>query len=32
MRTPRGRIATSLAYQHFDLPMPKHLSGEVWSE
>ena len=30
MRTPRGRIATSLAYQHFDLPMPKHLSGEVW--
>jgi Holliday junction DNA helicase RuvB len=32
MRTPRGRIATSLAYQHFDLPMPKHLSGEVWPE
>jgi Holliday junction DNA helicase RuvB len=32
MRTPRGRIATSLAYQHFDLPMPKHLSGEVWQD
>ncbi|MEI6227905.1 MAG: Holliday junction DNA helicase RuvB C-terminal domain-containing protein, partial [Methylophilaceae bacterium] len=32
MRTPRGRIATSLAYQHFDLPMPKHLNGEVWPE
>jgi Holliday junction DNA helicase RuvB len=32
MRTPRGRIATQQAYQHFDLPMPKHLSGEAWQE
>jgi Holliday junction DNA helicase RuvB len=32
MRTPRGRIATQQAYQHFELPMPKHLSGETWQE
>jgi holliday junction DNA helicase RuvB len=31
MRTPRGRVATSLAYQHFGLPVPKTLAnGEVW--
>ncbi|MSP53555.1 MAG: Holliday junction branch migration DNA helicase RuvB, partial [Gammaproteobacteria bacterium] len=23
MRTPRGRIATKLAYQHFGLPIPE---------
>lgn len=28
MRTPRGRVATSLAYQHFGLAMPSHLSQE----
>ncbi len=28
MRTPRGRVATSLAYQHFGLAMPAHLSQE----
>ncbi len=33
MRTPRGRVATSLAYQHFGLPVPKTLSnGEVWQQ
>jgi Holliday junction DNA helicase RuvB len=31
MRTPRGRVATSLAYQHFGLQVPKALAtGEVW--
>lgn len=31
MRTPRGRVATSLAYQHFGLPAPKPAAtGEVW--
>lgn len=30
MRTPRGRVATSLSYQHFEMTMPKHLSGEDW--
>jgi len=31
MRTPRGRVATSLAYQHFGLKVPKSLeSGEIW--
>jgi Holliday junction DNA helicase RuvB len=30
MRTPRGRIATQQAYQHFELPMPKHLNSETW--
>lgn len=33
MRTPRGRVATNLAYQHFGLPMPKsHEKGELWQE
>lgn len=33
MRTSRGRVATSQAYQHFGLPMPKSLaSGELWQE
>jgi Holliday junction DNA helicase RuvB len=33
MRTPRGRVATSLAYQHFGLPVPKILAtGEVWQQ
>ncbi|HZV98798.1 MAG TPA: Holliday junction branch migration DNA helicase RuvB [Methylophilaceae bacterium] len=33
MRTPRGRIATQLAYQHFGLTSPKHLAGgELWQE
>ena len=33
MRTPRGRVATQMAYQHFGLPVPKTMtSGELWSE
>jgi len=33
MRTPRGRVATQLAYQHFGLPVPKSMvTGELWSE
>jgi holliday junction DNA helicase RuvB len=33
MRTPRGRIATSLAYQHFGLAVPANLSnGELWQQ
>jgi holliday junction DNA helicase RuvB len=33
MRTPRGRVATSLAYQHFGLPVPKSLAtGEIWQQ
>jgi len=33
MRTPRGRIATGLAYQHFGLPVPKTLAtGEAWQQ
>ena len=33
MRTPRGRVATSLAYQHFGLPVPKTFTtGEVWQQ
>jgi holliday junction DNA helicase RuvB len=33
MRTPRGRVATSLAYQHFGLKVPKALeTGELWQE
>jgi Holliday junction DNA helicase RuvB len=33
MRTPRGRVATQLAYQHFGLPLPKNLAtGELWQE
>ena len=33
MRTPRGRVATSLAYQHFGLVAPKTLvTGEIWQQ
>ena len=33
MRTPRGRVATSLAYQHFGLQAPKPLAaGELWQQ
>ncbi len=33
MRTPRGRMATTLAYQHFGLPVPKTLAtGEAWQQ
>jgi Holliday junction DNA helicase RuvB len=33
MRTPRGRVATQQAYQHFGLPVPKALAtGELWTE
>jgi holliday junction DNA helicase RuvB len=33
MRTPRGRVATSLAYQHFGLPAPKTISsGEAFQQ
>jgi holliday junction DNA helicase RuvB len=33
MRTPRGRVATSLAYQHFGLKVPKSLeTGEIWQQ
>lgn len=33
MRTPRGRVATSLAYQHFGLTAPKSLAtGEAWQQ
>lgn len=33
MRTPRGRVATSLAYQHFGLKVPKALeSGALWQQ
>ena len=33
MRTPRGRVATSLAYQHFGLAVPSHLvTGELWQQ
>lgn len=32
MRTPRGRVATQQAYQHFGLPVPKALAlGDVWA-
>ena len=31
MRTPRGRVATQQAYQHFGLPVPKALAtGDLW--
>jgi len=31
MRTPRGRVATGLAYAHFGLPVPQHLAtGDLW--
>ena len=29
-RTPRGRMATQLAYQHFGLAVPKNLMTEDW--
>jgi holliday junction DNA helicase RuvB len=33
MRTPRGRVATQMAYQHFGLPVPTVLaSGQLFSE
>ena len=33
MRTPRGRIATNLSYQHFGLQTPKSLAtGELWQQ
>lgn len=33
MRTPRGRVATSQAYQHFGLTPPSHLTtGALWQE
>lgn len=33
MRTPRGRVATQLSYQHFGLPTPSKLaSGELWQQ
>jgi Holliday junction DNA helicase RuvB len=33
MRTPRGRVATTLAYQHFGLQVPKALAnGELWTQ
>ncbi|HOY70907.1 MAG TPA: Holliday junction branch migration DNA helicase RuvB [Methylotenera sp.] len=34
MRTPRGRVATNLAYQHFGLAVPQHLAvaGELFGE
>ncbi len=33
MRTPRGRVATQLSYQHFGLLTPKELaSGELWQQ
>ena len=32
MRTPRGRVATQQAYQHFGLPIPKALAtGDLWT-
>jgi Holliday junction DNA helicase RuvB len=33
MRTPRGRVVTQLAYQHFGLPVPKALgSDDLWQQ
>lgn len=33
MRTPRGRVATSQAYQHFGLAAPNEAqSGDLWTE
>jgi Holliday junction DNA helicase RuvB len=33
MRTPRGRVATQQAYQHFGLPLPQGLaSGTLWEQ
>ncbi|HQR60572.1 MAG TPA: Holliday junction branch migration DNA helicase RuvB [Methylophilaceae bacterium] len=32
MRTPRGRVATQSAYQHFGLPIPKQFGGQLFDE
>jgi Holliday junction DNA helicase RuvB len=33
MRTPRGRVATQSAYQHFGLPRPgRTATGELWEQ
>ena len=33
MRTPRGRVATPQAYQHFGLPLPHgQASGKLWEQ
>jgi len=33
MRTPRGRVATPSAYQHFGLKRPENgRNGELWNE
>jgi Holliday junction DNA helicase RuvB len=32
MRTPRGRIATQLAYQHFGLAAPSNFNGQLFDE
>ncbi len=33
MRTPRGRVATASAYQHFGLAVPSNMaSGELWQQ
>ncbi len=33
MRTPRGRVATPQAYQHFGLPLPQgQASGNLWEQ
>ncbi len=33
MRTPRGRVATMLTYQHFGLKAPASMvSGELWQD
>ena len=32
-RTPRGRMATIIAFHHFDIPLPRNgLPGELWEE
>ncbi|MCB1948050.1 Holliday junction branch migration DNA helicase RuvB [Nitrosomonas sp.] len=32
-RTPRGRMATMIAYRHFGLPLPRSgIQGELWEE
>lgn len=31
-RTPRGRMATSIAYQHFGVALKKGLSSSLWEE
>jgi Holliday junction DNA helicase RuvB len=32
MRTPRGRVATQLAYQHFGLAAPSNFNGRLFDE